>query len=351
MAICLFVTACSSKEENMQNDEKQTAGAHYQTAAIEKGGIAVTIQLPAQLAAYQEVSIFPKVNGYIKNVPVDIGSHVSQGQLLMTLEAPELVQASLQAKEKFAKAKSDYAISRESYLRLLQASKTPGAVSPLDISTLKSRMDADSSLSNAAMANWQMEQEMLGYLKVIAPFDGVITERNVHPGALVSNTAKDRPMLELKQNNRLRLQVDVPANIAASLKEKDSLTFYVNALNGKKMFALVSRKSSDVNMQYRTERIEADVMNANNELASGMYVEVMLTSKGNADGFIVPRSAVVTSTEKKYVIAVRNNKAVKINVETGNEDSGRIEVNGSLLPNDIIIVNANDEIKEGTEVK
>jgi RND family efflux transporter MFP subunit len=351
IAIVMLFSACSSnKEENEKKEEKKNIVQQYQFATIEKGSISVTVKLPAQLAAYEEVSIFPKVNGYVKNVMVDIGSHVSQGQLLMTLEAPELIQSSLQAKEKYAKAKSDYIISKENYQRLLQAAQTAGAVSPLDISTVKSKMEADSSLTNAAKANWQMEEEMLSYLKVVAPFNGVITERNVHPGALVSAAAKDKPMLELKQEEHLRLQVDIPENIAATLSGKDSINFYVSALNGKKMSALISRRANNVNMQYRTERIEADIMNTKNQLSPGMYVDVVFNSKGNANAFIIPKSAVVTSTEKKYIIVVRNNKTVKVNVETGNENESKIEVTGDVQQNEKIIVNANDEIKEGLDM-
>ena len=108
----------------------------------------------------------------------------------MDLEAPELEQASIQAKEKYARAVSDYSISRENFERLLQASITKGAVSPMDLASAKAKTNSDSTVCNAEKANWQMQQTILSYLKVIAPFDGLITERNVHPGALVSAEAK-----------------------------------------------------------------------------------------------------------------------------------------------------------------
>ena len=183
--------ACSSNSETVKTAEQaKSTPPKYQVATVEKGGVATTIKLPAQLVAFQEVSIFPKVNGYVKTVQVDIGSRVSKGTLLMVLEAPELVELALQAKEKYARTKADFAIDKEHYQRLLEAYKTAGAVSPLDLSTIKAKMDADSALSNAEKANWQMQETMLGYLNVVAPFAGVITERNVHPGALVSASGK-----------------------------------------------------------------------------------------------------------------------------------------------------------------
>src|SRR5579863_6625478 len=146
---------CSDKKDS---DSKTTAPAapHYELAKVESKSVEQVMKLPAQLAAYQQVSIFPKVNGYVKTVLVDIGSHVRQGQLLMVLEAPELIQATVQAKERYARAQADYTISKEDYERLEQASLTPGAISPMDLASAKAKMTADSALSNAEKANWQM---------------------------------------------------------------------------------------------------------------------------------------------------------------------------------------------------
>jgi RND family efflux transporter MFP subunit len=236
--ITVFYSCSSNKAEPNKSPDLKTSPPKYTLATVEKGGVATTIKLPAQLAAFQEVSIFPKVNGYVKAVQVDIGSRVAKGTLLMVLEAPELVQAALQAREKYARTKADFAIDKERYQRLLEASRTAGAISPLDLSSIRAKMDADSSVSNAEKANWQMQQTMLGYLSVVAPFAGVITERNVHPGALVSASAKDKPMLELKQVDQLRLQVDIPEGLAANLRNKDTVSFYVVPYREKNLQAI-----------------------------------------------------------------------------------------------------------------
>jgi RND family efflux transporter MFP subunit len=346
-AFIIIFAACSNNEAKEKNaTEIKAVSPVYNLATVEKGGVASSIKLPAQLAAFQEVSIFPKVNGYVKTVLVDIGSTVSKGSVLMILEAPELEQAALQAREKYTRTKVDFTIEKERYHRLLEAAQTPGAVSPLDLSTVRSKVEADSILCNAEKANWQMQQTMLGYLKVVAPFTGVITERNVHPGALVSASVKDKPMLELKQVDRLRLQLDVPEVIAGNLKNKDTILFYVSALHGKKLTGFVNRSSMNINAQYRSERIEADVYNRDGILAPGMFADVVLYSKGNLEALFVPKSAVVTSTERKYVLLVKDNKVTKVDVSTGNETSKKIEVYGDLKEGDKIIAVANDEIKE-----
>lgn len=343
--ILFFAIGCSdNKAENKKKES--TVAAEYKTAVVEKIPVSSSIKLPGQLAAYMEISIFPKVNGYVKKVYVDIGSKVSKGSLLMELEAPELEQAVMQAKEKYARARADFSIDRERYSRLLEAAKTDGAVSPLDLSTVRSKMEADSALSNAEKTNWQMQETMRGYLEVRAPFSGIITDRNIHPGALVSASEKDKPMLELKQLDHLRLQADIPEAISVNLKDQDTVYFYVSALQGKRMTGTITRKSGNINLQYRSERMEIDVPNKDGVLSSGMYADIIVHPKGNINSLSVPVAAVIISTEGKYVFKIRDKKIVKVNVSTGNASTDKVEVFGDLQQGDSVIVNASDEIKE-----
>lgn len=350
ISIFLFVVsiaACADKKDPVTSSPPSVP-SRYQLVQVEKAKVNQQLRLPAQLAAFEEVSIFPKVNGYVKYVKVDIGSQVRKGQVLMVLDAPELEQAAAQAKEKYARSKADFIMDKDNYDRLKEASQTPGAISPLDLSTSKGKMDADSALSNAEKANWQMQETMLGYLTVVAPFDGVITERNVHPGALVSAEAKDsRPMLELKQVSHLRLQVDIPEDYASTMKVHDTISFYVSSFPGKRFTGQISRNSMNINRQFRTQRVEMDIYNKEGLMSPGMYADILLDAKGNPNGLSVPQSAVITSTERKYVLLVKNNKITKVDVATGNSSGGKIEIFGNLQAGDQVIANANDEIKEG----
>jgi RND family efflux transporter MFP subunit len=341
-----MLTACTEHKSENKTETQSPAKPVYQLASVEKAGVRTGITLPAQLAAYQEVSLFPKANGYVQKVWVDIGSHVQQGALLMTLEAPELQQAALQAKERYARSRADLSLDRERYHRLQEAAQTPGAVSPLDLSSAKAKTEADSALSSAEKANWQAQEALLDYLQVRAPFAGVITERNVHPGALVTAQAKDKPMLELKQISHLRLQVDIPESIAAQIKAHDSIRFTLTALPGRDFYGVISRLSSNINAQMRSERVELDVKNTDEKLSPGMYAQVYFAAKGGADVLSVPRSAVVTSTERKYVLVMENSSIRKVDVTTGNESSQKIEIYGNLKAGDQVILNASDEIKE-----
>jgi len=341
-----FMTSCGDKKtDDKKPSEKKVEAVNYPLATVEKGGVATIIKLPAKLAAFEEVSIFPKMNGYVKSVAVDIGSKVQRGTLLMILEAPELLQAETQAHEKLIRAQSDLAIDKERYDRLVEASKTVGAVSTFEISSIKAKIDADNAISNAEKANWQMQQTMLDYLKVTAPFSGIITERNIHEGALVSAALKEKPMLELKQIDKLRLEVDIPEAIAASLKLRDTVSFYVSAFPGKKIMGNIARRSNNVSLQFRSERMEIDVNNANGILRPGMFAEVVLNSKGNATALTVPKTAVVTSTERKYILLMKDGKISKIDVSTGNETVTKIEIFGNVQVGDTVVALANEDIK------
>jgi RND family efflux transporter MFP subunit len=312
--------------------------------------IGTTLRLPAQLNPFYEVSIYPRVTGYIKILPVDIGSVVKQGQLLMQMEAPDVEQNSVSAQEKYIKVQATYRASKDNYYRLLNTAKTAGAVSPNDLQEAQSQMQADSALSNSEKANWMAMESMKDYLIVRAPFDGTITQRNVHPGALViagnGNKMEMEPLLELQQISKLRLQVKVPETFATQLQDGQNVSFEVDALPGKTFTGTISRQANSLDDKYRSETFEIDVNNTDHLLLPGMYAEVLLPLKGHPNACIVPQTAVVISTEKKYVIKVQNNKAVIVDVTTGNEDKGMIEIFGDVKAGDSVIEKANDEIKQ-----
>lgn len=346
-AIIIVVAALAGCSSGAAVPEKKEKKENLPIARIEQGGLKSRVEIPAQLAAFEEVSIFPKVNAYVKTVRVDIGSKVKAGELLMELEAPELEQAVAQAKEKYARSKAEYAIDREHYLRLLEASATAGAVSALDLSTLKTKMEADSLVSNAEKANWQMQEVLKGYLHVTAPFTGVITERNIHPGALVSATDKTKPLLELKRINVLRLQCDIAEQYASDLHDGDTASFYLSAFPGKKFMGTISRRAQNINPGLRTERIEMDVDNRAQQLSPGMFATVRLFPKTSKETLYVPATAVVTSTEKKYLLVVRDRYIHQKDVITGAGSNGKVEVWGDIKAGDSILATPNDEIREG----
>lgn len=346
-----FVWVSCSHGEAKAPEKKVTAvsGALY---TVKQQPLQTLLRLPAQLNPFEVVSIYPRITGYVKSVPVDIGTEVKQGQTLMELDAPDIEQNEVGAHERYIKALSAYSLSRDSYQRLLKTAQTKGAVSPNDLQSAASRMQSDSAMVNSEKAGWIAMESMKNYLVVKAPFDGTITQRNIDPGALVVVGTKNdlRPMLELQQIKKLRLQVNVPESYATQLQKDQKINFTIEALPGQLFEGTISRKANSLDQKFRSEMVEIDVANADNVLMAGMYAEVILPLSGHANASAVPQSAVVTSTERKYVIRVKDHKAQLVNVITGNENNGMIEVFGDVKAGDDILAKANDGIREGQTV-
>jgi len=336
-----------------ENKTKKAAPTQvYNTTILEPKQISSSIQLPGVMQPFQFVKIFPKVNGFVKVVNVDRGSVVRTGALLMRLEAPEVEQHVAAAKLKYTESYAKYMVSKDHYQRLLETSKTPGTVSSYDLSAAQSKMEGDSATAKGEWANYKAQQEMQNYLTVTAPFNGVITERNVHPGALVGpGSAENKPMLVLQQQDKLRLVVDVPEQYSAQIKEKDEVQFKVNAIPGKTFTGRVSRSSGNLSDNFRSETMEIDVANPNNVFKPGMFAEVVLKPTGNVSAYVVPRAAVVTTTEKKYVVVVDNGTAKWIDISEGNQTNDSTEIFGNLHTGDKIITNASYQIKQGEVIK
>ena len=340
---------CSRNETPAEKNSTSTEAKTYSLYSVKEQPLGTTLRLPAQLNAYEEVSIYPRVTGYIKNIPVDIGTMVKQGQVLMEMEAPEVEQNSLAAEATYLKAQAAFSASKGNYERLLNTSKTPGTVSANDLQLAQSKMQSDSAMCNGEKASWMAMETMKGYLIVKAPFDGTITQRNIDPGALVTVGGKmdAKPMLELQQISKLRLQVKVPESFATQLENNQAVSFVVEALPGKTFTGTISRQANSLDEKYRSESVEMDVLNPDHVLMSGMYAEVLLPLKGHLNTCVVPQSAVVISTERKYVIKIQNHKTVWVDVTTGNAENGMMEIFGDIKAGDSIVEDANEEIKQG----
>jgi RND family efflux transporter MFP subunit len=343
--LAFIIQSCDSKKT--ENDKAKQKKEDYTLMILQPHETDGSVKLPGLLQPFEFVQIFPKVSGFVKDVYVDRGSIVRQGQVLMRLEAPEIEQRVSAAKLKYTEAHAMYMTSKDKYYRLLETSKTPGTVSLFDLEATHSKMLADSATAQGEYANYKAQQAMSGYLTVTAPFSGVITDRNVHPGALVGPEAHaNMPMLVLQQQSKLRMVINVPEEYSAQVRDNSIVHFTVNAIPGKDFKGKVARTAGSLNDKFRSEAIEVDVENPNNLFKPGMYAEVTLTIDGNKDAFFVPKSAVVTTTERKYVIAVNNNYKRWVDISEGNPGKDSTEVFGNLHAGDQIIVNADYQIKE-----
>lgn len=350
-AAACFLAACSGNEKPVDLTEAKASGnKKYETGTITEKALSSYARLPGQLNAFNEVNLFPKANGFVKQIFVDRGSQVTSGQLLITLEAPEMESQLQAANSRFLQAQETANASKEKYNRLKQAAAEPGSVSPLDLDNAVSRMKSDMAIANAEKSNMQSVSTMQGYLRIYAPFEGTIVQRNVSPGALVApGKGTDQPMLVLQDTRKLRLEVAIPEDYVDKVDLKQAVTFTFNAMPGTEHTAKISRSANALG-NMRSEAIEIDVINKSGQLKPGMYAEVKIPMLSGAKSLLVPNAAIVRSTEREYVITVRNGKAKLIDIKEGLAGKDSTEVFGALVPSDRIVTKAGDDVKDGTVI-
>lgn len=321
-------------------------------ATVIKGKISSTIAVPGELIPYQQVDLYAKVNSYVKTMLVDIGSQVHRGQLLATLEAPEINSQLAGAQSRIQQQQAIYFASKATYDRLVSTSKTPGTVSQNDLEQAEAKKNSDFANVEAAKSAYKEVGASVAYLEIRAPFDGVITARNVNLGAYVGPGGKGTdPLFVLQDQTRLRLVVSVPESYTGGLTNKDEVTFTVQALGSEKFTAKIQRLAGALDEKLRSERLEMDVYNKDKRLLPHMYADVNVPLPSRDGTIIVPKTAVVTSTEKVFVIKIVDHKAQWVDVKKGIEANGNIEVYGDLKPGDQVVKQASDEIRDGSNLK
>jgi RND family efflux transporter MFP subunit len=324
------------------------------------------------------VSLYARVPGYVETVLVDRGSAVKQGDLLVSLSAPEMkaqiaaaesrVQAAeadrLQAEARLTSLEATMTASKATYDRLKTASSTPGAIAgnELDVAlqnvesqragiqAQRSSVDALRSKKVAAEAELRALQETESYLKVTAPFDGVVSERGVHPGALVGPSAS-APLLVLQQVSRLRMVVAVPEEHVGGIVRGANVPFGVPAYPTRKFSGTVARIPPALDMKTRTMPVELDVVNRDQALAPGMYSTVHWPVRSTDPAIFVPKTAVVTTTERTFVVRDKNGRAEWVNVQKGAVEGDLIRVIGPLREGERVVKRATDEMREGMDLK
>ncbi|PYR72330.1 MAG: hypothetical protein DMF86_24010 [Acidobacteria bacterium] len=189
---------------------------------------------------------------------------------------------------------------------------------------------------------------MQAYLQVTAPFDGVITERNVHQGTLVGPSSG--PMLRIQEVSRLRLVVYVPEVEVGGIRSDQDVRFTVPAFPGESFSAKVQRVGHSLDTKTRSMAVELDVMNRDRRLAPGMFAQVLWPARRSAPSFVVPATAVATTTERTFVVRVRAGVTEWVDVKKGAALPGLVEVFGDLKSGDQVAVRGTDELRAGTRV-
>jgi RND family efflux transporter MFP subunit len=359
LGVCVLVASglvlgsCGSSSAKGNEDTAQAAPVVTVTFPLQKGELATQFNAPGELIAYQQVDLYAKVNSFVKKLYVDIGSHVSTGELLATLEAPEITSQIDAAAARVKSQESIFIASRANYERMYETSLTPGTISQNDLDQAAARKNSDSAQLEAARSTLKEAEDTRDYLTLRAPFSGVISARNINTGAYVGPSGKgqDLPMFTLQEQSLLRLVVSVPELYTGYLTDKNVVKFTVKALPGQTFTARVRRLAGAIDNRLRSERIEMDVENNRNQLLPGMVTEVSVPLPSMDSTFVVPRTAVVNSTEKVFVIRNNNGKAEWVNVKTGREAGGHVEIFGDLKEGDQLVLAATEEDRDGSPLK
>ena len=352
--ILIIVFLCGCQSENKEQQKKtETQVAEIPVTdvfSLKKGQLSSSLQIPGELIAYQQVDLYAKVNSFVKKLYVDVGSEVKEGELLVTMEAPELGSQQAEAQSAIKSREAIYLASKANYDRLLETNKTPGTISPNDLEQAVARKNSDFAQLQSAESASKEILETQKYLQIRAPFPGVITARNVNPGAYVGPAGKgsELPLFNLQEQKKLRLVLSVPEMYTEYLKNKNEVSFTVRSLPGHAFSAVIKRLSGSIDDRLRSQRVEMDVINNDKKLLPGMVAEVNLPLPAQDSVFVVPKSAVVNSTESIFVIRVVTDQSQRVDVKTGREANGFIEVYGNLKDGDILLKTGSDEIKNGT---
>jgi RND family efflux transporter MFP subunit len=318
------------------------------------------VDLPGEFLPYLTVSLHAKLPGYLERIEVDRGSNVKQGDLIAILTAPELQAHIAEAESRVQAAESErlqaeaqLAAAQSTYDRLKDAAKTPGVIAGNDLIVAEKQVEAAQALvrarqqaSEAAKAQAQSQKDLQAYLRITAPFDGVVTDRLTHPGALVGPSTD--PLVVIQQVSRLRLVVAVPEEDLGGVVHGAQVPFRVPAFPDRAYTGTVARLAHALDPKTRTEPIELDVINRDSTLAPGMYPTVKWPIRTTRAALYVPKTSVVTTSERTFVIRPRDGKAEWVDVKKGPSDGDLIEVFGNLHPGDQVVRRASDETREGS---
>lgn len=350
-----------------ENKDGSPASQTVEVTRVVSQTLNVTLRLPGELKPFEAVAIYPKVTGFVKSISVDRGSHVKAGQFLIRLEAPELLSQTAEAQAKvqgansqLAAAEAKLAADENTYQNLKAASATPGVVAGNDLVLAQKAAEGDRAQVkvvqenvNAAKQALRSITEIQDYLSVKAPFDGVVTERNVHPGALVGPSGgpgTTSPMIRMETISRLRLVVPVPETYVAGIPEGTTVHFTVPSFPGQSFTGKVTRIAHDVEVQTRTMPVELDVTNPSGRLSPGTFCEVQWPLRRPGPTLFVPTGAIGRTLQRVFVVRIRNGQAEWTDVKAGVNDGNLTEVFGDLREGDLVATRGTDELKPGTKV-
>ncbi|HTV06818.1 MAG TPA: efflux RND transporter periplasmic adaptor subunit [Acidobacteriaceae bacterium] len=308
------------------------------------------VVLPGNIEAYVDSGIYARTDGYLKKWYFDIGAHVRKGQLLAVIESPEVDQELAQAKADLATAEaneSNARIQAARYQKLLKSN----AVSTQDTDDFTTQAASTETQVKSALANMQRLQQLVGFEKIYAPFDGTITARNVDIGTLIdSGTGKE--LFHLSQESVLRVYVNVPQVYSPACVPGVPATLTLAQFPGRKFKGKIVRTAKAIDPASRTLLVEVDVKNPTGELYPGAYAQVHFKLQNTRPSLILPVSTLIFRSQGLQVGIVEDgNKAKLIPITIGRDDGNTVEVIEGLQADDEVIQSPPDSLIDGETVQ
>jgi RND family efflux transporter MFP subunit len=364
----LGLSSCARNGADQSVTAAQSGPQAIDVVRVVEQPLNVTLSMPGELDPYETVAIYPKITGFVKTIRVDRGSRVRAGDVIAALEAPEILAQRAEAQSKLQSAEAQLGAVRakadgdvSTYDKLKAASGTPGVVAGNDLVLAQKAVEADQGqvvaaqqIVEAARQALQSIADIQAYLTVTAPFSGVVTERNVHPGALVgpaSGAGAGTPIVRVVDSSRLRLVVAVPEAYVAGIATGASIPFTVPAYPSQTFSGTLARISQTIDVKTRTMAIELDVKNGDGRLAPGSFCQILWPVHRPGLSLLVPNGSVATTTGRTFVIRIRNGKTEWVDVKAGLTSGPLTEVFGDLRAGDAIAARGTDELRAGTEVR
>jgi RND family efflux transporter MFP subunit len=320
-----------------------------------KGQPQQEIILPGNLQAFTDSPIYARTNGYLKKWYFDIGAHVRKGQLLAEIESPEVDQQLAQAKADLATAETNAGNARVQSGRYQDLLKSD-SVSKIDTDTFTTQAAAADTTVKSALANVNRLQQLVGFEKIYAPFDGVITARNTDIGSLINEGAGTgtggTELFHLAAAQTLRVYVNVPQIYSPSLKPGMTADLTFREYPGRKFAGKLVRTSRQIDPASRTLLVEFDVNNHSGELFPGAYTEVHFKTGSITPTFVVPVSALMFRAEGLRIATIdEDNKAKLVPITLGRDDGATVQVINGLTADSRVVQDPPDSLIEGETVR
>jgi len=341
----------------------QTPESHEASPTAVTGVVKVTredlfkeVKYLAEFRPHEEVELHAKVSGYVSEIKVDFGDQVKAGELLATLEVPEL-QADLDHAQAAAqKAAADHANAHLVYTRLRSVNHDhPNLVAQQDLDTATANDQSTAGAMAAAKADTEKYQTLVAYTKITAPFDGVVTRRYADPGALLqagtSSDTQAKSLLRLSDNYRLRLDFPVTVDYVKDIQVGGAVEVHVDSLGGKKFTGRISRFTREVNEETRKMTTEIEVTNLDLQLMPGMYATVVLKVEKRAGALAIPIEAISPGKTPTVYLVNHDHEIEPRAVTLGLETPDKYEVLSGLQAGDLVIVGNRAALQTGQKVE